>query len=138
MPKPKKERGSSWKDFNKRIIEEGVEAAVDNGLVHIKDYKKMKESLQLYQLNTKSLGDRDKLENLWIHGKSGAGKSHYVRENHPGFYDKPLNKWWDGYKDQKVVLIDDLEEQHGKWIGFFLKRWADHYSFPAETKGGTT
>lgn len=73
---------------------------------------------------------------LWICGQPGCGKSRYVRETwtRDEVFDKSLNKWWDGYTGQKIVLLDDFDKYHDK-LGPFLKRWGDRYSFPAETKG---
>jgi len=76
---------------------------------------------------------------VWIVGEKDAGKSHYARETIAGgkFFDKPLNKWWDGYGGEDNVILDDVGRAEGKWIGGLLKRWADRYYFPAEIKGYT-
>lgn len=81
---------------------------------------------------------REKLENLWIHGKSGCGKSRWIRENYPEgiFYSKPMSKWWDGYAGQDVIVLDDFDPKHAEFLTYFLKIWADHYPFQAEVKGG--
>ncbi len=74
---------------------------------------------------------------MWFLGICGSGKSHTARAKFPDLYDKPLNKWWDGYRDEDVVLLDDVGPKQTSWVGHYLKRWADKYSFPAEQKGTT-
>lgn len=52
-------------------------------------------------------------------------------------YYKQHNKWWDGYIDQKIVVIEELEPG---WVNIAqskLKQWIDSYPFPCETKGGS-
>jgi len=85
--------------------------------------------------------DRDVLDNHWIYGAPGVGKSRGVREQlkadgHEVYYEKPLNKWWDGYQDEKAVIIDDLDKNH-EVLSSHIKHWADHYAFLAEIKGGS-
>jgi len=80
--------------------------------------------------------DLDVLDNECFYGEPYTGKSRTAIRENPGFYDKSLNKWWEGYQDQEVALIDDLDKETAKWMGNFLKRWADHYPFPAEEKFG--
>jgi len=74
--------------------------------------------------------------NLWYYGPPGTGKSRKVRDDHGDqFFDKLLNKWWDGYAGQDVVLLDDLDKNHA-CLGSHIKRWADIYAFNAEIKNG--
>lgn len=80
--------------------------------------------------------DRAVLNNIWIHGPSGCGKSRYVRDTYESFYSKPMSKWWDGYDREDVVVLDDFDPNHAKFLAYFLKIWADHYVFNAEVKGG--
>jgi len=81
--------------------------------------------------------DLSKPTGVWIHGPSGVGKSYGIREvcyhHELPMYDKPCNKWWDGYDYEPVVLIDDFDKTHA-CLAHYLKRWGDSYSFTAEVK----
>lgn len=72
--------------------------------------------------------------NEFIHGPTGTGKSRAARMENPGFYYKMKNKWFEGYKGEDVVLLEDIDHDHAKWIGGFLKEWTDRYAFRAEIK----
>lgn len=96
----------------------------------------IKQAEYVYAKYAPVLPDRTILDNDWIWGSSGCGKSRRVREENPSFYSKPMSKWWDGYAREAVVVLDDFAPEHGKYLGYFLKIWADHYAFNAEVKGG--
>lgn len=80
--------------------------------------------------------DLTALENIWVFGPPGVGKSRQMRRDYPGAYFKPGNKWWDGYQGEENVIIDDFELDW-KCLGHYVKIWADRYSFIAEYKGGS-
>jgi len=46
---------------------------------------------------------------------------------------KKENKWWDGYRGEPEVVLDDLGSAH---LFELLKRWADRYKVIGEVKGG--
>lgn len=76
------------------------------------------------------------LENLWLTGNPGTGKTKYAWENYPDLYVKAINKWWDGYHGQDVVLLDDWDPRH-EMLTQHLKIWADRYPFRGECKGSS-
>jgi len=52
------------------------------------------------------------------------------------FYPKiASNKWWDKYRGEENVLIEDMDTSHS-YQGYNLKIWADKYAFPVEVKCG--
>jgi len=77
-----------------------------------------------------------KLINLWIWGKSGTGKTSWVWEHFPDHYPKLKNKWWDDYKGEPVVAIQEFGKKH-EMLSEHVKEWADHYPFRCEKKGSS-
>ncbi len=75
-------------------------------------------------------------KNYWFVAPTGYGKSTYARRRFPSFYDKAPNKWFVGYKGQETLLLDDFGPKECQYLGWYMKRWADLYAFPMETKGG--
>lgn len=70
-----------------------------------------------------------------FYGISGSGKTHSAIEAlGPDYYDKlPTSKFWDGYKGETNVLIDEFRGEIG--ISHLLK-WCDKYKCTVENKGG--
>lgn len=71
----------------------------------------------------------------WLYGDTETGKSRTARAENPDAYLKKAHKWWDNYKGQDSVIIEDFDKQHA-YLGYDLKIWGDRYAFPAEIKGG--
>lgn len=76
------------------------------------------------------------LEHEWWYGPTGTGKSKKAWDEYPKHYSKAVNKWWDGYYGEDVVVIEEWEPKN-ECTAAKLKIWADRYPFPAEIKGGT-
>lgn len=72
----------------------------------------------------------------WWYGPTGCGKSSTVWGLYPTHYQKQLNKWWDGYDSEAVVVIEEWSPKN-EISGSQLKIWADRYPFPGQIKGGT-
>jgi len=75
-------------------------------------------------------------QNEWWYGETGTGKSRLAWEKYGSIcYQKMLNKWWDGYDDQPVVIIEEWSPKN-EVTASALKIWADRYPFTAQIKGG--
>lgn len=78
----------------------------------------------------------NELINLWIHGPTGTGKTKWCWDVFPKHYPKLKNKWWDGYDDEKVVIMHEVGPKH-EMLSEHIKEWADHYPFRCEKKGSS-
>lgn len=74
----------------------------------------------------------------WFIGTKGVGKSFNSRAIAKlyGFtlYNKSLNKWWGGYDDQDVVLLEDIDHKTADNMSHHIKTWVDEYPFNAQPK----
>lgn len=79
---------------------------------------------------------RPNVEVEYYFGATGTGKSHAADIKYPDAYWKiSSNKWWDGYKGEDTVIIDELNTE---CIGITkLLTWFDKYKCSVEVKGGT-
>ncbi len=75
---------------------------------------------------------------IWIYGSTGIGKTKWVydRFNIDEIFKSHNSKWFDGYEQQKVLLIDDYRRDYIKF--HLLLALLDRYPFTREIKGGTT
>lgn len=135
-PMTPKEKGAAEKErwkVNLLLAKKGREDELDPKVqfLHARtiDYVRQKE------LRSRVLVDTE-FKMYWLHGPTGTGKSRMARSSFPGAYIKSCNKWWDGYKDHSVVIIDDFDKCHEVLI-YYIKIWLDRYPFNAEIKGGS-
>lgn len=78
------------------------------------------------------------LPHQWYLGCAGRGKTSTALRNNPGAFFKPGNtKWWDQYRGQHTVIVDDVCPMSARAMTYYWKIWTDRFSFVAETKNGT-
>lgn len=105
--------------------------------IMIRHYNTLKKIRHDYQEALPPLDDiQDRF--FWFYGATGTGKSRTAREQNPDYYLKRKNKWWDGYRQGQVVIIEEWGLKDSEYLGDMLKEWCDHHSFAAEVKGGYT
>lgn len=112
----------------------------DSGL--LLGYKKLKGDYDAYRVDTykKTMCN---IKAYWYWGESRLGKSWKaltdagadVKGEMKNVYFKSINKWWDGYQEEEIVLMDEVPKD-AEWLLTFLKRWTDSIPELVETKGG--
>lgn len=92
---------------------------------------------RMFQDDKKIYNGELSIKNYWIYGPTGVGKSRWVRDQNMSLYEKNINKWWNGYDKQQIVVLEDFPiGDKGKIMFDFVKVWADRYPFIGECKNG--
>ena len=86
----------------------------------------------------KKVRDTTELEHFWIYGPTGTGKTLSVNVLFPDAFDKdPTSNYYDGYTDQKQILLSDLCNSSLRHLGINkLKTMCDPSGFNMEIKYG--
>lgn len=105
-------------------------------------YDKIDNAIKRFKLDTTPAYEAEGTRGLWIQGPPGTGKSRKAREiSQSKFQEEPFtleqSKWFDGYNNEKVIVIEDLDKYTAHELGHKIKLWADRYPVKAEIKGGT-
>lgn len=129
---------SSSRQGKRNDLEEAVEttkkkgimgAVLENPVAFVKYFKGL-ERLDFYLQSKRN----SKPEVYWLWGKTGTGKTRKAIEMSPdSFYMKGNHKWWDGYLQQKCIIVDDFD---GLWPFRDLLNFLDRYPYQGQTKGG--
>jgi len=128
----------SAEELYERVINgESPALLIKNNPKFLLNYIKIKQNINCLKLDLElQSGMIFKRKCVWIAGRTGIGKSYYVRTTCPPneLYSKSPTIWWDAYTCQKTVLLDDFSDDQ---LGYELKIWADQYLFTAQVKYGT-
>jgi len=143
-----KEFGKVTKAGGKTDGLDALTAAIDEGksLLETADidpstYVRNYRGLIHYQGLKQKPYEAEGVRGIWIYGAPGVGKSYAARHSASqkfgdSVFLKSQSKWWDGYTNQKCVILDDADEGC-VGLGHHIKIWADRYACSGEVKGGT-
>lgn len=71
---------------------------------------------------------------FWGRTETGKSRRAWAEAGDDAYSKCPRTKWWDGYRDQEHVIIDEFR---GTIDISHLLRWFDRYPLRVEIKGGT-
>lgn len=121
-----------WKEINE-WLKTGKAAQVE---------AKYPKEWSVYKLDRRALypaPETTSYRHYWLWGPPGTGKTEaafvYAASKGWRLYRKGAHRWWDGYEDQEVVLMDDLDRDNNSLLRE-LKMMGDHRKFSCEFKGG--
>lgn len=118
------------------LKEHGIKrVAEDHPVVFVKFHKGLDALAKLSRPDPPALDGE--LDNYWIWGPPGIGKSKYARERFPGAYVKEPTKWWDFYDDEETVIFDDVDPDVTAHQTRFWKVITDRYPLTVEVKCGS-
>lgn len=78
------------------------------------DFKKVADSFTFFRRSLEEVGTLKNCRGIWITGAPGIGKTWNIMQNFSkDLFEKPQNQWWDGYCNERIVLIDDFDMEGG-------------------------
>lgn len=146
LPMTNADKGEMMKETWRKLINQAKAGKWDD-IIEENPYHYIRYHSALHKINKEFMPRPDDLleiNNYWLWGPTGSGKSHRARVMarlfdatvDGKFYTKNINKWWCNIMiDDFVIVIDDWELSHHV-LGHHLKIWGDKYYFGAEVKGG--
>jgi len=137
------EQGANGAAVRKQQFIDAFLLAKENKVEEVDPEIQLKYLGSLNKIADRELKQPNQLEGtcgIWVHGPPGSGKTRWVHDEYGSIdgtlYLKLANKWWDHYKGEPNVLLDDIDPSHCKYLTHHLKQWMDRYRFKAEYKGG--
>eukprot|EP00758_Cryptobia_borreli_P018164 Tbor_TRINITY_DN6533_c0_g1::TRINITY_DN6533_c0_g1_i1::g.7463::m.7463 len=120
-----------WKKFREQA-QTGDFANMEHGM-YIRHYQTAwKIFSEVPDIDTSEL---EKPAGVWIWGVPCTGKTTTAVRAFPSSYFKDVNKWWDGYKGENNVIIDEFPQTCPGDLKRLVKVWGDRLPFTAEMKG---
>ena len=141
LPMDPKDKGEMEKERWNEVwshLENGddIDELKDNQ-IKICHYKKLEYISQKLKTKKAKRLQPHELDCQWLWGPPGTGKTRAVWDTYgDDLYVKGGHQWWDHYKGEETVLIDDADPEFVKTHFMQLKQWADLYPFQAQVKGG--
>lgn len=137
LPMSQKEKGIGKKRRWEEAYEAVKEGRYDDCPRELRRYlKSIQYAVDQVRISERNVKTLETWEHEWIYGPTGTGKSYIARKENPGAYIKdPTTLWWNNYKGEEVVIIDDFDRYQVKQAGN-MKSWLDKYPFQAQVKGG--
>ncbi|WP_445772269.1 hypothetical protein [Rheinheimera sp.] len=104
-------------------------------LHHATSYQSIKTAEVMLKYLEKGRDPNNPPKILWYCGPTGTGKTRSAWEQYPEAYIKDnSHKWWDGYDQHEVVIIDDMRWDTFPWAK--LLTITDRYPNQVECKNG--
>lgn len=131
--KPQPGRRTDLEEVAKLVIEGNLtveEVALQEPSMYLKYHNGIKQlKAATYKHRT------EKPTVCWWWGDTGVGKTYWASRNfgEENIFIKDGTKWWDGYMQQKCVLIDDFD---GAWPFRDFLRVIDRYRYHVQIKCG--
>lgn len=133
----------TWEtDQGKRNDINNVRELINNGTSlaeiiceHATSYQSARMAELIYKYKITHRDKNDPPDIRWYYGASGTGKTRSVYDEFDDDDIYPSNefKWWDGYTQQPVILIDDMRKDYAKY--HVLIKLIDRYPLQVSVKG---
>ncbi len=117
----------------RELVKKGTKLTVIIDNIENLNYQNIKGAQLLKSIY--SVKRKEKPIIIWLYGSTGIGKTRYVYDTYADIYTSGNGKWFDGYEQNNVILVDDYRCDYMKF--HTLLRFIDRYPFTRELKGST-